>query len=165
RPAGPAPASRPPAPTPAPPLFLVAPSAAGRAGNARTRPAAARHDAQPTGYRLPATGYSLLVEAAIGHQRDQVGQAAGVAPLVVVPGDHLDQVVANDHRREAVDDRGARVALEVHRDERLVGVAEDPLQVAFRQLLELLVDRLGARLLLHLRHEVDDRDGRRRDPQ
>src|SRR5688572_14181427 len=48
-----------------------------------------------------------------GDQADQVGDAAAEAPLVVVPGDDLDQRSANHHRHRGVDDRRAAIAAEV----------------------------------------------------
>ena len=75
-----------------------------------------------------------------GDEADQVGDAAAVAPLVVVPGDDLDHRAAEDHRRVGVDDRGARVAPEVGRDERLVGDAEDALHRAGRGVAEGVVE-------------------------
>src|SRR4051794_31608773 len=89
--------------------------------------------------RLPATSTSRIVSLSMSSavsrsggdgqpsadERDQVGDPAAVAPLVVVPGDDLDHRAAEDHRREAVDDRAPAVALEVHRHERIVRDAED----------------------------------------
>ena len=39
------------------------------------------------------------------HVLHQVGNAAAVAPLVVVPGDDLHELIADHHRAEGVDDR------------------------------------------------------------
>src|SRR5206468_1668246 len=47
---------------------------------------------------------------------DQVAHAAGVSPLIVIPGDHLDAVAANHQGHVRIYDRGARVALEIGRD-------------------------------------------------
>ena len=47
------------------------------------------------------------------HVLHEVGNAAAVAPLVVVPGDDLHELIANHHRAEGVDDRRARIALVV----------------------------------------------------
>ena len=55
-----------------------------------------------------------------GHELHQICNAAAVAPLVVVPGDHLGEVFAEQHGARGVDDCGARVATEVGGDERLV---------------------------------------------
>ena len=45
------------------------------------------------------------------HILHEVGNAAAVAPLVVVPGHDLHELVADHHGAEGVDDRRARVAL------------------------------------------------------
>src|SRR6187549_861178 len=84
--------------------------------------------------RLPCTSTSRMVRLSMlslpvrparrcsgeagGHEGDEVGHAAAVAPLVVVPGEDLDEVTAEAHRGESVDDGAALVTLEVHRDER-----------------------------------------------
>ena len=47
------------------------------------------------------------------HVLHEVRDAAAIAPLVVVPGDDLHELVADHHRAEGVDDRRARVALVV----------------------------------------------------
>src|SRR5204862_1763877 len=67
-------------------------------------------------------GEGTALEPLLREERAQVAHAAGVAPLVVVPGDHLDHVAADDHRAQAVDDRAVGIALEVAADERLFGV-------------------------------------------
>ena len=81
-----------------------------------------------------------------GDEGDQVGDPAAVAPLVVVPGDDLDHVAAEDHGRVGVDDRGAAVALEVDRHERLVRDAEDALERAGGRRAERVVELLDARV-------------------
>ena len=102
---------------------------------------------------------------ALGDEADQVGHPAAVAPLVVVPRDHLDHRPADHHRRCGVDDRRAGVAPEVGRHERLVGDAQDPLERAGGGLAERGVDLLDRRRPGQVGGEVDDADRRRRDPQ
>ncbi len=55
-----------------------------------------------------------------GHKLHKVRNAAAVAPLVVVPGDYLGEVVAEQHGARGINDCGARVTAEVGGDERLV---------------------------------------------
>ena len=55
-----------------------------------------------------------------GHKLHKVRNAAAVAPLVVVPGHYLGEVVAEQHGACGVNDCRARVAAEVGGDERLV---------------------------------------------
>ena len=47
------------------------------------------------------------------HVLHEVRNAAAVAPLVVVPGDDLHELIAHHHGAEGVDDRRTRVALVV----------------------------------------------------
>ena len=48
-----------------------------------------------------------------GHELHKVRNTAAVAPLVVIPGDHLGEVVADQHGARGIDDCGARVTTEV----------------------------------------------------
>src|ERR1035437_2057635 len=103
----------------------------------------------------------------LGDELGQVGDAGAVAPLVVVPRQHLGKVAgaADDHGQGGVDDGRAGVALEVHRDERLVGDAEDVLERAGGGGAEGVVDRHGRGLVAQDDGEVDDAHGRGRDAQ
>src|SRR3989442_10938983 len=97
-------------------------------------------------------------------ERGNVREPARVTPLVVVPGDDLDHIAERD-RVDAAHDRGVLVALQVARDERLLGVVHDPLERPLRRALERGVHLLLRDLALQHRCEVDDRDGRRRDAE
>ena len=55
---------------------------------------------------------------------DQVDQAVGVAPLVVVPADDLD-LVADDLGQRRVEDARRRVGDDVGGDDRVFGVLQD----------------------------------------
>src|SRR5574337_130030 len=105
----------------------------------------------PKAARGPARG-----SQALGHVGHEVGHAAAVAPLVVVPGDDLHEVAAEDHAGRGVDDRGAAVAAEVARDEGLVRDAEDARQWAGGGRAEGRVELLDRRLPVELRREVHD---------
>src|SRR5262245_6683593 len=63
----------------------------------------------------------------LAHVEDEVADPARVAPLVVVPGEDLDQVALDERGRGAVHDRRVRVAVEVRRDQLLVGEGQDVL--------------------------------------
>src|SRR4029079_19019910 len=90
----------------------------------------------------------LIEDSAIGlerlaDQRDQVDEAVGVAPLVVVPGDDLGLIV--DHLGQTrVVDRAVRVGDDVARNDRRVVVLEDALQRTLRGGLVCGVDLLDA---------------------
>src|SRR3954470_14005420 len=95
----------------------------------------------------------------------QLDAAVGVAPLVVVPADRLDQLaVADHHRLRGVEDRGARVADDVGGDDRVLGIGEDPLHRPLGSCFDGGVDLLGIDRLRGGEGEVDDRAGRDRRP-
>ena len=61
----------------------------------------------------------------LGHVAQQVEHTAGVAPLVVVPGDELDEVVVQADAGLGVEDGAGRVTAQVGRDDVVLGVVED----------------------------------------
>ena len=70
-------------------------------------------------------------------------------------------IVADGDGVQAAHDGRVRVALEVHGDQRLIGVGHDALQRPLGSLLEGSVHLFHAGLALQVRHEVNHRDGRR----
>eukprot|EP00302_Diacronema_sp_CCMP2436_P048352 CAMPEP_0180112936 /NCGR_PEP_ID=MMETSP0985-20121206/36487_1 /TAXON_ID=483367 /ORGANISM="non described non described, Strain CCMP 2436" /LENGTH=88 /DNA_ID=CAMNT_0022051351 /DNA_START=249 /DNA_END=511 /DNA_ORIENTATION=- len=71
-------------------------------------------------------GYSnRLVELAIHvdsvHVNGELNEAVGIAPLVVVPRDELDEVLAHHDARAGVEDRRVRVVHEVAGDDLVLG--------------------------------------------
>src|SRR6266478_76142 len=56
------------------------------------------------------------------HEFDQVAAAAGVSPLVVVPGQHLYAAVPHHFGVTSIDNRGIRVALEIRGHQLFLGV-------------------------------------------
>ena len=59
----------------------------------------------------------------------EVDHPVGVAPLVVVPAEHLDEL-AHAHREPGVEDARVRVVDDVAGHDRVLGVADDSLQRA-----------------------------------
>ena len=102
----------------------------------------------------------LLLQTLRGQEADQVDDAVGVAPLVVVPAQHL-HAVADDLGQRRVHDRGERVALEVGADQQVLVVAQNALQLAFAGGLERGVHGLDVGRLLADEGQVDDGDVRR----
>src|SRR2546427_2262045 len=96
-----------------------------------------------------------------GDELGDVGEAARVTPLVVVPRDDLDHV-SEDDRVHRADDRGMRVPLEIARHERFLGVIHDSLERSLRRALERRVHLVLGHLTLQRCGEVDNRDRRRR---
>ena len=86
----------------------------------------------------------------------EVLDAGGVAPLVVVPGDALDEVGVEHDAGAGIEGRGGGLGLEVSGHEGLVGVAEEALHVAVGAALDLSAELLVGGGLLDAAGEVDD---------
>src|SRR5579884_1750437 len=97
------------------------------------------------------------------HELDQVAATAGVPPLVVVPGEHLDAAIAHDLRIAGVHNRRIGVAAEIGGNQFLLGVGKDSLHRPFGGCLERGVDGLHRRRLVHKDGQVHDADVRRGD--
>src|SRR5699024_7941754 len=99
--------------------------ATGRARHQRSPPVA-----DPAGGRPAGSGTVRVVRATtrrsegLADELRELDQAAGEAPLVVVPGEDLD-LVADDLGQLTVDDRGVRIPLDVLGDDRVLGVSHD----------------------------------------
>src|SRR5688500_4719155 len=138
---------------------VMRPSSSGTFRSARTKT------------RRPSTSTSRIVLASIagleplGHEGGEIRHPAGVAPFVVVPGDDLDEVLAGHHGRRRIEDRAAVVALEIHADELLLGVAEQPFHRPISGCLERRVGALRRHRLLGDGDEVDDAHRRGRHPE
>ncbi len=90
-------------------------------------------------------GHPRIVEglqALLGQEADEVDDTVGIAPLVVVPAQHLD-ALADDLGERSVNDGAALVALEVRADEQVFVVAQNALQLAFGGRLQCGVHGLG----------------------
>ena len=88
----------------------------------------------------------------------EVDDAVAVAPFVVIPGNDLEEVVADFHRGQAVDDGRAWVGVVVDGNEWLVAVAEDALHWAFGGFLEQAVDLFDGEIFFDLEDDVSQGD-------
>ncbi len=61
----------------------------------------------------------------LGNVGQKIEDTAGVAPLVVVPGDELDEVVVEGNTGLGIEDGGGVVAVHVGGDNLVLGVGED----------------------------------------
>ena len=95
-------------------------------------------------------------------QGDEVDEAVRVAPLVVVPAEHLGHR-AEDLGQLRVVDAGRRVGDDVGGDDRRVGVGQVLAERAGRGLAVGGVDLVGRRLAVQLDGEVGGRAGGHRD--
>ena len=75
------------------------------------------------GYTLQVT--SLLGSIDLGNVGDEVEDTAGVAVLVVVPGDELDEVVVEGDTGLGIEDGGVGVAVEIGGDDVVLSVGQD----------------------------------------
>ena len=89
---------------------------------------------------------------------DEVEHLVGVADLVVVPAHDLDECIRQCDTGLSVEDRRARIAEEVRRNDRLVGVAEDALELALARFLHRLADLVIGGGLFKVDGQVDDGD-------
>lgn len=77
----------------------------------------------------PLSGLRLLGGIDLGDVGDEVEDTAGVTPLVVVPGDQLDEVVVEGDTGLGIEDGGVGVAVKVRGDNIVLGVGENACQV------------------------------------
>ena len=88
----------------------------------------------------------------------QVDHSVGVAPLVVVPGDDLDEAVVESDAGVGVEDGGAGIGGEVLGDDLVLSVSEETLELALRGSLDALLDLFVGGVGAELDGEVDDGD-------
>jgi hypothetical protein len=91
-------------------------------------------------------------------EEEEIAHTAGVTPLVIVPGDELDEVGAKLDPGLGVEDRRGGVADEVGGDEFLLAVLEDALVFTFSSLLDDRLDLIVGGSLLGADNEIDDGD-------
>lgn len=67
----------------------------------------------------------LLSSINLGNVGQEVEDTAGVAPLVVVPRDQLDEVLVEGDTGLGIEDGGVGVAVEVRGDDVVLGVSQN----------------------------------------
>src|SRR5690606_24404854 len=90
----------------------------------------------------------------------EIDDAVGVAALVVIPGDELEELGVQLDGGAGVEDRGELVVDEVGGGDFVLGVAEDVLEVGLGGLLHGGLDLGEGGFLLGANGEVNDGDGR-----
>jgi hypothetical protein len=84
------------------------------------------NESLPGPHHLQPRGAAELVAGVdLGDVGQEVQDTAGVAPLVVVPADELDKVLVERDAGLGVEDGRGVVALEIARDDLVLGVGED----------------------------------------
>lgn len=98
----------------------------------------------------------LGVAILLGSVDEEIANTLGVTPLVVVPGDELNEVVVELDTGRGVEDGGGRVADEVSGDDRVLGVVDDALVGAGGGLLHGGLDVVVRSGLLETSDKVND---------
>src|SRR5689334_9976285 len=98
------------------------------------------------------------------HQKlDEVPHAAGVTPLIVIPGDHLHTIASYHPGQRGIDDGGTVVAAIVHRNELLGFVSQNAFHRSIRGGLQGLVNFVNTGAFLHEGDQIHHRDVGSRD--
>ena len=87
---------------------------------------------------------------------DQVNNTVGVAPLVVVPGDQLDEVGVQSNTGLGVEDGRVVITVKVGGDNVVLGVAKNALHLVLRGLLDDSLDLVVGGRLLNAAGQVDN---------
>ena len=109
-------------------------------------------------YKRPRLDSDLQSTILLRRVDEEVADTAGVAPLVVVPRDELDEVGVELDSGVGVEDGRVLVADEVGGDNLLVGVADDALVFALSGGLDGGLDVVVGGRLLEADDEIDDGD-------
>lgn len=88
----------------------------------------------------------------------EVADTPRVAPLVIVPGDELDELLVQLNTRLCVEDGGSCVSNEVCGDDVLIGILDNALICALRSCLDGSLDFIIGSLLVDADDEVNDGD-------
>jgi len=92
------------------------------------------------------------------HVLDQLDNTVGVTDLVIVPGNELDEGVGESNTSLGIKDGGVGVAKEVGRDNLVLGVGQNSLQVVLGSGLEGSLDLVVGGRLGQTSSQVDNRD-------
>lgn len=100
----------------------------------------------------------LLGSIDLGNVGKEVEDTAGVTPLVVVPGDELDEVVVEGDTSLGIENGGVGIAVHVAGDNIVLSVSENALEGTVSGLLDGLLDLIVAGTLLNAGSEIDNGD-------
>ena len=99
----------------------------------------------------------------LGDKLNEVNNTAGVTPLVVVPGDELDKVVVQGDTSLGIEDGGGSVANQILRDNIVLGVVNNALELALSSLLDGGLDLVIGSTLFDAAGQIDDGNVSSRD--
>lgn len=101
---------------------------------------------------------SGILRVLFSSEHEEVAHTAGVTPLVVVPGNQLDEFVIQLNTGGGIEDGGSSVADKVGGDNSLVGVLDDALERTIGGLLDGVFDLFVGCALVEADDEVNDGD-------
>jgi len=92
----------------------------------------------------------------LGSEQEKFTHAAGVAPLVIVPRNELDEVRVELNSGRGIKDGGGGVADEIGRDDCLLSVCDDALVFVLGSMLYDSLNLIVGCTLLSANDEIDD---------
>jgi hypothetical protein len=101
----------------------------------------------------------------LGSKEEELTNPPGVAPLIVVPCDELDEVLVELDPSASVEDRGVLVADKVGGHDSVLSVIQNAFERASCSLLHSRLDLVIGSLLLDTRDEINHRDVGDRDTE
>ena len=100
-----------------------------------------------------------FLESFIDHELEQVSHAIGVAPLVVVPADELEEVFVQLHAGALIVDARVGAVNEVRAHDGILGVSQYAFEVGLARVFHVRRDFRVAGALLGLEREIHHRRG------
>src|SRR6185369_7981982 len=100
----------------------------------------------------------MKLQALCDEEGNEVDHAAGVAPLVVVPRDHLQEVAVQHLGQQGIDDAAVGIAQHIARNHGILGVGQDALEFAFGRGFQCGVDRFRGGGFVQNGDEIDYRN-------
>ena len=107
----------------------------------------------------------LLGTILLGNVDQEIADALRVTPLVVVPGDQLDEVLVQLDTGLGIEDGGSTVANEIGGDDILISVLDDILVLLLGSSFDGSLDLIVGSLLLEADDKIDDGDIEGRDTE
>jgi len=100
----------------------------------------------------------LLTGILLGNVDEEVANTPRVTPLVIVPGDQLDEVLVQLDTGLGIEDGGSRVTDEIGGDDIFISVFENALVLALGSSLNDSLNFIVGGLLLEADDEINDGD-------
>ena len=102
--------------------------------------------------------YLLSRSILLSNVDQEIADTSRVAPLVVVPGNQLDEVLVQLDTGLGIKDGGSRMADEIGRDDVLISVLENALVLALGSGLDDSLDFIVCGFLFEPHNEINDGD-------